>query len=62
MPSLCLYKMCHNLGSSSFLGYCNVYHMEKGLEEERKEAQREREEKQKEKEKKQKELLSQKRD
>jgi hypothetical protein len=41
--------MCHNLGSSSFLGYCNVYHMERGLEEERKEAQRKREEMEKQK-------------
>jgi hypothetical protein len=56
MPSLCLYKMCHNLGSSTFLGYCNVYHMERGLEEERKEAQKQREEK----ETKQKESVSQK--
>ncbi len=44
MPSFCQYKMCHNLGSSTFLGYCNAYHMERGLEEERKEAQRKREE------------------
>ncbi len=43
MPSFCEYKMCHNLGSSTFLGYCNVYHMERGLELERKEAQEKRE-------------------
>ena len=39
MPSFCLYRMCHNLGSSTFLGYCNQYHMEKGLELEKKEAE-----------------------
>jgi hypothetical protein len=27
MPSFCLYGMCHNLGSSSYQGYCNENHM-----------------------------------
>ncbi len=59
MPSFCEYRNCHNLGSSSFGGYCNAYHMERGFELERKEAQKKREEK-KEEEKKQKESTSQK--
>ena len=29
MPSLCNYGMCHNLGSSTYLGYCNEYHMKR---------------------------------
>lgn len=51
MPSLCLYRMCHNLGSSTYLGYCNAFHMEKGLELEKKEAEEEAKKKEKEKEK-----------
>jgi hypothetical protein len=27
MPSFCLYGMCHNLGSSTYQGYCNEYHL-----------------------------------
>lgn len=38
MPSFCNYRMCHNLASSSYLGYCNQQHMERGLDLERKEA------------------------
>ena len=29
MPSFCLYGMCHNLGSSSYQGYCNQNHMKR---------------------------------
>jgi hypothetical protein len=29
MPSLCNYGMCHNLGSSTYQGYCNEYHMKR---------------------------------
>lgn len=35
MPSFCEYGMCHNLGSSSYLGYCNEYHMNKAFEKEK---------------------------
>lgn len=30
MPSLCEYRMCHNLASSSYQGYCNEDHLKKG--------------------------------
>lgn len=26
MPSLCQYRGCQNLGSSTYSGYCNEYH------------------------------------
>ena len=29
MPSFCEYGMCHNLGSSTYQGYCNEYHMKR---------------------------------
>ena len=31
MPSFCSYGMCQNLASSSWGGYCNQYHYERGL-------------------------------
>lgn len=31
MPSFCEYRNCHNLASSTFLGYCNEQHMNRGL-------------------------------
>jgi hypothetical protein len=31
MPSLCKYKMCNNLASSSYQGYCNKDHEKRGL-------------------------------
>lgn len=37
MPSFCLYGMCHNLGSSTYQGYCNEYHMKRAWEREEKE-------------------------
>lgn len=37
MP-LCNYRMCHNLASSSYQGYCNKNHMERGLKDERDES------------------------
>lgn len=37
MPSLCAYRMCHNLGSSSFGGYCNEAHQIRGEKDEQKE-------------------------
>ena len=37
MPSLCLYGMCHNLGSSSYQGYCNENHMKRAQLQELKE-------------------------
>jgi predicted DNA-binding transcriptional regulator len=37
MPSLCAYKMCHNLASSSWSGYCNQAHYERAKLEELKE-------------------------
>ncbi len=37
MPSFCLYGMCHNLGSSTYRGYCNEYHMKRAWEKEAKE-------------------------
>ena len=39
MPKFCEYKMCHNLGSSSWAGYCNEDHYKRGLKEEEKERQ-----------------------
>ncbi len=38
MPELCRYRMCHNLGSSSFFGYCNKGHYEREKLDELKEA------------------------
>ncbi len=35
MPSFCEYGMCHNLGSSTYLGYCNEYHMNRAFEKEK---------------------------
>ena len=32
MPQFCKYRNCHNLASSTFQGYCNKEHFEKGLE------------------------------
>ena len=29
MPSFCEYKMCHNLASSTWSGYCNQDHYER---------------------------------
>ena len=37
MPSFCLYGMCHNLGSSTYQGYCNESHMKRAWEKEAKE-------------------------
>jgi hypothetical protein len=34
MPSLCEYKMCHNLASSSYQGYCNEDHKKKANQQE----------------------------
>jgi hypothetical protein len=35
MPRFCEYGMCHNLGSSTYLGYCNEYHMKRAFEKEK---------------------------
>ena len=35
MPKFCEYRMCHNLGSSSFGGYCNEAHQIRGERDER---------------------------
>ncbi len=32
MPSFCAYLNCHNLASSTYLGYCNEYHMKRAKE------------------------------
>jgi len=32
MVEFCRFQNCHNLGSSTFQGYCNQYHQEKGAE------------------------------
>ncbi len=32
MPQFCEYRNCHNLGSSTYLGYCNENHFKRGLE------------------------------
>ena len=37
MPHLCEYKMCHNLASSTWSGYCNQNHYERAMLEEAKE-------------------------
>jgi len=29
MPSFCEYRNCHNLASSTYMGYCNQYHYER---------------------------------
>lgn len=34
MPDLCLYGMCQNLGSSTYMGYCNEEHYKRGPERE----------------------------
>jgi hypothetical protein len=34
MPEFCKYGNCHNLGSSTYQGYCNEYHFKKGPERE----------------------------
>jgi hypothetical protein len=31
MPQLCDYKMCHNLGSSQWYGYCTEQHYKRAL-------------------------------
>lgn len=31
MPSLCAYKMCHNLASSTWSGYCNEDHYNRAM-------------------------------
>ncbi len=31
MPEFCKYRNCQNLASSSFWGYCNKEHFERGL-------------------------------
>jgi hypothetical protein len=36
MGKLCEYKMCHNLASSTWGGYCNEDHYKRGLKEEEK--------------------------
>jgi hypothetical protein len=33
MPSFCEYRNCHNLASSTYLGYCNQEHMDRGIKE-----------------------------
>lgn len=35
MPSACAYRMCHNLASSTWGGYCNEAHYKRGMEDER---------------------------
>jgi hypothetical protein len=45
MPSLCLYKMCHNLASSTWSGYCNQNHYERAQLQEAKEHVKQLEEK-----------------
>ena len=34
MPSFCKYGNCHNLGSSTYQGYCNAEHLKRGPERE----------------------------
>lgn len=34
MPSTCAYRMCHNLASSSWGGYCNEEHYKRGSKDE----------------------------
>ncbi len=43
MPKFCEYRMCHNLGSSTFGGYCNREHQIRGEKDEQKDEQKERE-------------------
>ena len=31
MPSFCEYRNCHNLASSTYIGYCNQEHMDRGM-------------------------------
>jgi hypothetical protein len=45
MPSFCEYKMCHNLASSTWSGYCNQNHYERAQLEEAKERVKQLEEK-----------------
>jgi hypothetical protein len=35
MPQFCEYRNCHNLGSRTYLGYCNEEHFKRGLEDEK---------------------------
>jgi hypothetical protein len=37
MPELCKYRNCHNLASSTYSGYCNQMHYERGKLDELKE-------------------------
>jgi len=32
MPALCLYGNCHNLGSRTYMGYCNQSHLTSSYE------------------------------
>lgn len=34
MPEFCSYANCHNLGSSTYQGYCNADHQKRGPEHE----------------------------
>ena len=34
MPMVCEYRMCHNLGSTTYQGYCNEDHQKQGREKE----------------------------
>jgi hypothetical protein len=45
MPSFCEYKMCHNLASSTWSGYCNQDHYDRAKLDEAKERVRQLEEK-----------------
>jgi hypothetical protein len=38
MPELCKYRMCHRVASSTYSGYCNEVHYERGKLDELKEA------------------------
>lgn len=40
MGKFCEYKMCHNLASSTWSGYCNEEHYKRGKKEEEKERER----------------------
>jgi hypothetical protein len=35
MPSFCEYRNCHNLGSRTYLGYCNEDHLKRSMEDEK---------------------------
>ena len=37
MPSFCEYRNCHNLASSTWMGYCNEYHFQRAQLQEAKE-------------------------